>query len=310
MREDDESAAETEATQSYNMTLSASKGVMRLLRERIADRVAAQLDASVKTYSSLESVRQGCKLLADKIKAAGYKPDAIIGWHDPEGTYRGSETIANLLAHELGVEARLASVRESGENRQVIEQLDWLTNYNKILIVDDAAYSGRTLTVLRDHCISVKPSLEVRFAVLSALTPVAIPDLFYVSTHRTEELLFPWGWSRLIVSFYDLYSLFGILDHRFVTHEIEDWGSIATVVEDFTGTVRLLTISSSGVFHHEAERESDSFLYVVEGTAEIRIRNQTGTFIEHEYIFIPREIEYDIAASQKVVILHLASRAR
>jgi hypoxanthine phosphoribosyltransferase/mannose-6-phosphate isomerase-like protein (cupin superfamily) len=285
-------------------------GVMRLLRERIADRVAAQLDASVKKYSSPEAVREGCKLLAERIKAAGYVPDVIIGWHDPERTYRGSETIADLLAQELGVEARIANMRESGEAREVIEELDWLTDHSNALIVDDAAYSGRTLTVLRDHCLSVKPTLEIRFAVLSALDPVALPDLFYVSTHRTEELLFPWGWSRLIASFYDLYSLFGILDQRFVTDETEGWGRIATVAEDFTGTVRLLTISPSRVVHHEAERESDTFLYVVEGTAEIRIRNQTGTFLENEYIFIPREIEYNIAAERKVVILQLASRAR
>jgi hypoxanthine phosphoribosyltransferase len=309
MKAEDQPTAGAEAAQRF--PLPVSTGVMRLLRERIAERVAAQLNPSVKKYSSLESVKEACKLLADKIKQDGYIPDIIIGWHDPEQTYRGSETIASLLAQELGIAARLANIRESGETREVIEQLDWIQDYNKVLIVDDAAYSGRTLTVLRDHCISVKAALEVRFAVLSALAPEVLPGLYYIDRHQTEELLFPWGWSRLIVSFYDLYSLFGILDHRFVIGEPADWGSAATVAHDFAGSVRLLTIDPSGTFHQEAERESDSFLYVIQGRAEITIREQAGTFLEKEYIFIPREIEYDITAvEQKIVILQLGSRAR
>lgn len=92
MKPGDQPAAGSEAPQPYNFSLPESKGgIMLLLREWIAARVAAQLDPAVRKYGSSEFVKEGCKLLADKVKEAGYTLDIIIGWHDPEWTYRGSE---------------------------------------------------------------------------------------------------------------------------------------------------------------------------------------------------------------------------
>ena len=141
----------------------------------------------------------------------------------------------------------------------------------------------------------------------STQDPCRLRNLYYVSIHSTEELLFPWGWSRLIVGFYDIYKLFGISDRYTIWHEATGWGTTHTIAKKFTGNVRLLTIEPNREFQQGSNRENDTFLYIVNGSAVIRIGDKGGSFMETQYIFIPRLVGYTVKANSKTVVLELSS---
>lgn len=283
------------------------EGVLRLLQERIIKRVTEQLDPSVKRYKTMDAVEQGCRALASKIKEDNFTPDIILAWENPNSTYHGSEIIAELLAGEIDAPIRIITMQEIGEEREVVDDCQWLKGLRKVLIVDDACYSGNTLSVIQKKLNEVDSTVELHFAVLTTLKPRILPNLYYVRTHNTEELLFPWGWSRLIVKFYDLYKYFGISDRRVVLHEATDWGSTETIDKEFKGSVRLLAIKSNKEIQQEPNREFDAFLYFLSGSAEVHIGEKSGAFLPGEYIFIPRGIGYTVNAKDTVQILELLS---
>ncbi len=286
------------------------EGILGLLRNRIMRRVTEQLDPSVKRYKTMDAVEQGARALASKIKGDKFVPDIVLGWRGLDRIYQGSEIVANLLAEYLGAPLRIIDVEEIGETRQVAEDCHWLKGLGKVLIVDDACYSGSTLRAIQEKLKGVNPTVELRFAVLTTLEPDRLPNLYYVTVHNTEELLFPWGWSRLIVGFYDIYKLFGISDRRVVSHEATDWGLTDTIAKEHIGSVRLLTIESRKEMQQEPNGESDIFLYFLSGPAEVHIGDKAATFFPGEYIFIPRGIGYSVSAKDTVQVLELLSGAR
>lgn len=284
-----------------------TSGVVHVLRERILKRVIEHLDPSVRRYESRQAVEESCKLLAAKIRDDKFTPDIIIGWENLETEYPGSQNIAELMSRELKVQQRLIKIQERDECRKVNEDCQWFRNVGRALIVDDACYSGNTLRCIQQKLNKLNPDADIRFAVLSTQDPSRLSGLYYLSTHNTEELLFPWGWSRMIVGFYDIYKMFGILDRYTVWHEDTGWGATHTIAKNFTGNVRLLTIEQGEEFQQVSNRENDTFLYLVSGAAIIRISDKRGLFDASQYIFIPRLVGYIIKANCKTVVLELAA---
>lgn len=287
-----------------------SEGVVRLLQEHITTRVAIQLDPQSRIFSSMVAVMDGTKRLAGQLRAGGFVPELIVCWRDPEYTYRGSDTVATILSREMDVPKRALEVREEGERREVIDDFSWMQGLSRVLVVDDACYSGSTLNEIARRCSDAEPTAVVRCGVLTALDPGRVPDLYFVHQHQTEELLFPWGWSRSIKSFYDVYSLFGILDRRHVSQESGPWGVLSLVAEDFFGAVGLLELGISARFDQAPRRDQDVLLYVVSGQAEVIIGTHSGYFDRGQYLFIPREVEYSVGSIDGATVLQLASRNR
>lgn len=283
------------------------QGMLQVLQERLLRRTIEQLDPSVRRYETMRAVEAGCKALASKIKANSFIPDMIIGWRDRNREYRGSETVADLLSRELEIPLHIIMMQEIRERRQVVEECNWFRGTRKALIVDDACYSGSTLKNIQSTLAKVNLNAETRFAVLTTIDPNKLPDLYYISIHSTEELLFPWGWSRLIVGFYDIYQLFGIPDRHTIWSENTEWGSADTLVRNFSGNVRLLMIEPNKEMWQDPRRELDTFLYFLSGSVDVHIGTETGTFNQDEYLFIPRSIGYSITARDTAKILELLS---
>jgi hypoxanthine phosphoribosyltransferase len=176
-----------------------TSGVRQVLRERILKRVVEQLDPSVRRYETMQAVEEGCRSLGAAVKRSNFASDIIIGWKNPQTEYQGSQKIAHLLSKELSLTIRLLSIEEVNESRRVVEDCEWFRNIGKVLVVDDACYTGSTLKSIERTLIEINPAADIRFAVLSTQDPHRLKNLYYVSTHSTEELLFPWGWSRLLI---------------------------------------------------------------------------------------------------------------
>jgi hypoxanthine phosphoribosyltransferase/mannose-6-phosphate isomerase-like protein (cupin superfamily) len=258
----------------------------------------------------VEAVADGVARLADTVRADGFVPELIVCWRDPEYTYRGSETVATALAGNLHVDTKAVEVREEGERRELIDDFSWMRGLSKVLVVDDACYSGATLRGIVGRCLEVEPGADVRCAVLTALDPTRVSHLYYVQQHKTVDLLFPWGWSRSIKRFYDIYGFFGILDRRYVTGETGPWGNLILLAEDFIGAVGLLELAPGANCDQSPRRDQDIFLYVVLGRVKVTIGNSSGYFDRGEYLFVPREVGYSLHSAEGATVLQLASRNR
>jgi hypoxanthine phosphoribosyltransferase len=297
----------------YSVSIQEQKtfelgGVIHVLRERLRQRVIEQLDSSSRIYETYEAVEAACKKLAQKVQTSNFYPEIVIGWKDSEDEYRGSQTIARLLSQELGLPFRILLLKETSEKREVVESCQWFQNISKALVVDDACYSGNTLLTIETRLTAENKNADIRFAVLSKKDSIKLPKLFYTSVHKTEELLFPWGWSRLIVGLYDIYSYFGTSDRHTVWRESTIWGTSHILAKKFLGNVKLLVIKPKGEFLQEENREFDSFLYIISGQVQIKIGNKSKSFMPEQYIFIPGDIAYKIRTQENEVhILQLLS---
>lgn len=284
------------------------EGVRRILQERVLKRVSGQLDPMVRRFETIEAVEKGCETLVKKIQNDRFIPEIIIGWKDEEGNYQGSETVMNIISSKIGLKGmknHIILMREVSERREVSEKCDWFGNTKKALIVDDACYSGSTFKYIKEKLSEISPKADIRFAVLSTKDPDILNNLYFVSTHNSEELLFPWGWSRLIVGFYDLYKLFGITDMHTVRRKETGWGTTATLVENIIGNVKILSIESNKEMHLDSNRRFDSFLYFLNGSADIHVGDKSGSFKKGQYIFIPRLIGFIVKTSSTVSIIDI-----
>lgn len=288
-------------------TSAESDGVLRLLRDRLLRRAAEQLDPTVSTYGTMEAVEATCRELASQIAADGFCPELIVAWRSDDRTYPGSEIVATLLARDLSAPVHTVNMKEMGEKRIVSSACDWAVGVSSALLVDDACYSGSTLLTLAAAARNTSPNIDVRPAVLTAMTPPALPSLYHVGTHATEELFFPWGWSRLIISFYDVFRLFGINDRRLVIQRQAAWGTAATIADRFTGAIGLLSINPQATCLHEADHDQDTFLYVLTGAITMQIGPKQRELEPGEYIFVPREIGYSLTARSPTLVLQLRS---
>ncbi len=284
-----------------------SSGIYRVLQEKIVKRAKDQLDPMVRKYQSWGAVENGCNTLVSLVQKDNYIPNILIGWKNDEINYKGSETVTNIISKKLGIPFKIINMRETGETREVIDECLWVKGCQNILVIDDACYSGSTLKAIHKKIISIHPKIKIRFAVLSTLKTDTLPDLYFESVHNTEELLFPWGWSRLIVGFYDVYRKFGITDRRVVTRDKHKWGLQDIVDDKFTGSVRVNTIKSKTNVYQNLFADKDTFLYILKGVCDVRIDDKSSQFLPGEYIFIPRGVKFVVNSTKSAQFLELLS---
>lgn len=283
------------------------QGVLDLLRDRVVRRVVEQLDPSVKRFKTMQAVEEGVDRLVTQIDAAGFQPEQVIGWRDAGSAYRGSEVTSELLAKRLKIPFKLIELDEVGERRSVVSDCRWFGGMSRVLVVDDACYSGNTLKSIHRTLLAVEPSTDIRFAVLSKNPRVSIERVYSAAEHSTGELLFPWGWSRHIVGLYDIFRLFGISDRRVVVRDTFSWGTTDVLAKAFVGSIAVQQILKSGVIDRHESDADDVFLYVAGGHVSVSIGSTQGEFSAGEYLFLPRGVGFKIAAITDSTIIRLTT---
>lgn len=285
----------------------SDEGIKDILRRHILLRTLEQLDPAVRAYEHMEDVERGCSQVAERIRQDGFHPDVVVGWKDAGNLYQGSEVIAEYLAKELGTPSRLVLLKERGEERVVAEDCTWFKGKDAALVVTDACYSGATQRIISDALVRVNPKADIRLAVLSARSSEATRKLYFASMHSTSALLFPWGWSRLIVSLYQVYEVFGIEDRITIWSEDHEWGRTRTLAREFQGAVALLDLEPGSKREVKPRVRVDAFLYVMSGRVTVRIADATAVFEEGQHLFIPRGIEFSLTTDRISRILELTS---
>jgi len=129
--------------------------------------------------------------LANQIKKAGFKPDIIVGV--ARGGWPPARILSDLLENPeiANVKAEFyLSVAETKGEPVITQPVSVPVEGKKVLVVDDVADTGKSLTFVRDH-LKEKGATDVKIATIyckpwSMLTP----DWFEKKTHRW--IIFPW----------------------------------------------------------------------------------------------------------------------
>lgn len=168
------------------------------------------------------SLRQACRLLEEKVRLSGGKPDAILSIRRG-GEYVGAKMFSGLP--HFAVTLRRPGTRvKSGRLKRVLRLMprplldrlrileSWclaqfraarhddrrvklpdLSGYGCILIVDDAVDSGATLSAVSRAVRTRHPHARLLAAAVTVTTvsPVAMPD-YYIYNNLTL-IRFPWS---------------------------------------------------------------------------------------------------------------------
>ncbi|RLE49668.1 MAG: phosphoribosyltransferase [Candidatus Methanomethylicota archaeon] len=147
-------------------------------------------------YLTLEDVYNMTKKLASKIKAAGFKPDTIVG------LARGGWIPARLMCDFLGV-VDLISLKvehwiETGKTKDeaIIKypvKLDHLAG-KKVLLLDDITDTGKSLMVSKRYVEQFNPA-EVKTATMQFIvTSKFKPDFYAEEVREWTWFIYPWNY--------------------------------------------------------------------------------------------------------------------
>lgn len=185
-----------------------------------------EIPFKVKTLSQ-EEVSRECARLEEIVRNDNFEPDCILailngGKHISENMFKlkPKESVfiqrSSTTSLKNGIKGKILStilkrlpiylkdylrIREAmflarknfkTPNESKIDIPD-LGKYRKILIVDDAVDSGRTLKKVRDSIHSLYPQAEIRTAVLTVTQPkpLAMPE--YTIYNNSTLIRFPWA---------------------------------------------------------------------------------------------------------------------
>ncbi len=129
--------------------------------------------------------------LAEEISASGFKPDIVVG------VLRGGLIPAKLVADYLGVrslatlEVKLyRGIGEPGANPVVTQPLVAPIQGQRILVIDDVADTGKTLSHVMSYISHYGP-LEARSATLY-IKPWSMVRPDYYAEETDAWIVFPW----------------------------------------------------------------------------------------------------------------------
>jgi hypothetical protein len=290
-------------------------GVIRLIRSAVIMRTQRQLSITARALSTPAAAASAVEKLLGWINRSEFAPQAILAWTDETRHWNGSLEVAARLSSSLTVPVFEASIREEGEGRHIIGLPEELSTVSKVLVVDDAAFTGRTLRLIKDYCASVRDDLDTRGAVLSSLSPAPPGVDFWGETHEGTDVLFPWGWARSVDQFYDLLRKLGTRDRRWMPRQMTKSMLKTCLTEQEASSTFLLENlggNTAELSKNEADgplgADSDHVLYVVSGNIEIFIGEAGGCFKEGEFLFVPSVVSYRIMLEPGSKLLRLEFR--
>jgi len=161
----------------------------------------------MKTHPPCELVTWGqvcrlCRELAQKIRAAGFKPDMIVA------IGRGGYVPSRILADQLGL-MELAGIRiehyhgaHKGAVARVRQPLAMDLSGRRILLVDDVSDTGDTFDVALAHLRGLGPAEQIRTAAIHHKIVSRIePDFFARKIVKWRWIIYPWAVLEDLASF-------------------------------------------------------------------------------------------------------------
>jgi len=160
---------------------------------------------------SWDDIQKLCKVLANKIKSSGFKPDVIVA------IARGGWVPARILCDLLNVK-ELYSVKTEhwgvvatpDEKARITQYLNVNLKGKNVLIVDDVADTGETIELVLKHVRELNPK-DVKTAVIDykKTTSKFIPDFYATEMKEWRWIVYPWS---LLEDIRDLIKKIGVKD--------------------------------------------------------------------------------------------------
>lgn len=128
-----------------------------------------------------DDVYDGCLQLADKIKKSGFKPEVIVGV--ARGGWIPARILSDLLCNTYVASMRVEfykDVAETAKRPVISQQVSASVVGKRVLVVDDVADTGESLTAVRRDLLARK-ALEVKIATLHYKPKSILRPDFYVS---------------------------------------------------------------------------------------------------------------------------------
>ena len=285
-------------------------GVASILSQRILIRTERQLHPKARKYNSEKKCLAACSRIASRIRRKPAIPECAVAWSDNTGRHDGSVFVGEALAADLGIPLVVLDVEEVGEMRKVVSDCSFAASFKRILMVDDAAYSGRTLRELGQALKTAAADVEVTAAVLAAKSGSGMPPGLTADTIGDfDDMLFPWGWSRNTRELYDAYALLNIRDRTTVSVERLSGSSLYRLDDEFSGDVSIMDLEGDQSAPGGGSALGDSFLYVLFGAVSVKLGGAQGLLTAGEHLFIPRGIPFQVSAVKRSAkILQLVSK--
>lgn len=134
-----------------------------------------------KLYYSYEMCKQDAKKLVELVKP--YKNDAILS------IARGGLTLTHLISQalnqrEISFLNTISYDRKTQKNSIEIFNIPNLSNYKKVLIVDDIVDSGKTMRAIFELLNKEYPNTEFKLATLFYRPTALLKPDFYI--HKTD----------------------------------------------------------------------------------------------------------------------------
>ncbi|MCJ7506637.1 phosphoribosyltransferase [Candidatus Bathyarchaeota archaeon] len=128
-----------------------------------------------------DDIYDGCLQLADKIKKSGFKPEVIVGV--ARGGWIPARILSDLLCNTYVASMRVEfykDVAETAKRPVISQQVSASVVGKRVLVVDDVADTGESLTAVRRDLLARK-ALEVKIATLHYKPKSILRPDFYVS---------------------------------------------------------------------------------------------------------------------------------
>jgi len=125
-------------------------------------------------------IYSGCLELADKIKESGFKPEIIVGV--ARGGWIPARILSDLLCNTYVASMRVEfykGIAETAKKPVISQQVSASVIGKRVLVVDDVADTGESLTVVRRDLLARKAA-DVKIATLHCKPKSVLRPDFYV----------------------------------------------------------------------------------------------------------------------------------
>jgi hypoxanthine phosphoribosyltransferase len=129
--------------------------------------------------------------LTDKVRKSRFRPDVIVGVS--RGGWPPARVLSDLLENPNLANVRAEfylGVAETKGEPTLSEPLSIPVEGKKVLVVDEVADTGRSLTVVKEHILE-KGAAEVRVATVYC-KPWSIVKPDYFAKESSRWIVFPW----------------------------------------------------------------------------------------------------------------------
>lgn len=140
------------------------------------------------THPSYDNIEFALKHIIEQLDKINYQPDVVIG------LARGGLIPAVIVSHALNIKmeaVHYSSKTGKGDNKNHHNKLPKLTEYKRILCIDDIVDSGHTVKEVVDH---YSKTHQIKTATLYYKEGSVIkPDLYWWTIPQDSPFItFPW----------------------------------------------------------------------------------------------------------------------